>query len=145
MDEIHFEPAYGGAHYVAVLGSLVPGAAALVHSLARGADARGFTISVLLLVVLPLAAQARHVRRVVFGSNLIVVRYLLRDRFYNYHEILRVSRGAVHTVRGTIPIGSWKNRDAFVQTLVELRDRGVLSGATFDGDLASGVSAATET
>lgn len=145
MEEMHFEPAYGGGHYVAVLGSLVPGAAALVYSLVRGADARGFTVSVLLLVVLPLVAQARHVRRVVFGENLIVVRYPLRDRYYNYHEILRVSRGVVHTTRGTIPIGSWKNGDAFVHTLVELRDRGVLSGAEFDGDSVGRVSTAAET
>ena len=135
MDAIIFEPEHRPAHYVVLICSVLPGAIGLVMSAAMGLGREAMVVSALLTFAIPMAVRSRHVRRVVFDKDLIVVRYLLMDRYFKYKEFLKIGSDAVITPRGRIEIGRWLNRVGFLELLRAQRARGVFTDAQFEPEV----------
>lgn len=132
MEDQHFDPVYPFGHYVLILVSVLPGVLGLALCVALALSRQAVMVSVVLTLGFPLILRARHVKRVVFGENLIVVRQLFRDRYYNYTEFTHVGPNRVLTTRGEIRIGDWVNRRAFLDALRAMHQRGLLDKTEFD-------------
>jgi len=138
MEVIIFEPEYRPAHYAALFATLVPGVAGMALTAALGLGRGALYASLVLLFALPMLVRAKHIRRVVFDENLIVVRYLLMDRYFKHKEFHKIGTHAVVTPRGHIQFGRWLNRLAFLETLQALHARGVFVDTQFDPDVPAG-------
>lgn len=132
MEDRFFDPEYPASHYVMLLIATLPGLLGIVASVALGLGREITIVSLVIAVLLPLLLRTGHIRRVVFGSDLVVVRSLLHDRYFNYQELQRVESDRVLTPRKPIHFGNWVNRRSFLDMLWALRDQGWLAKTEFD-------------
>ena len=138
MEDLHFDPVYPARHYLVLFVGVVPGLIGLAVCATLGLGRQAVIVSIVLTLGLPMVLRASHVKRVVFGENLIVVRQLFRDRYFNYTEFTRVEPHRVFTKRGILRIGGWVNRESFLDVLRAMRDRGVLDNTEFARDVLTG-------
>ncbi len=132
MEDRFFDPVYPASHYVMLLVAALPGLVGIVASAALGLGREVTIVSLVGAVLLPVCLRIGHVRRVVFGADLVVVRSLLRDRYFNYQQLQRVEPNRVLTPRGPVQFGNWVNRRGFLDILWALRDQGWLEKTEFD-------------
>jgi hypothetical protein len=138
MEDLHFDPVYPARHYVVLFVGLLPGLVGLAACLTLGLGRQAVLVSIVLTFALPMILRASHVKRVVFGEHLIVIRQLFRDRYLNYTELKRVETHRIVTVRGDLAIGVWLNRESFLDVLRAMRDRGLLDKTDFARDTRDG-------
>lgn len=115
-----FEPLYEIVHFAKIAGSYMPGAAMVVAAHFMGYGNGSIIVIVAIALFSPVFFRIRHIRSIVFGSSMVVIRSVLQDRYVKYTDFDAM------LVHHDPLLAGWKNRTAFDQSIEEMRDRGVL-------------------
>ena len=123
-----FEPVYRPVHYLLPALVYLTGAVVLLQLFLAGWSLSALAGTGVLVLFLPLLAGVGHIRQIVFGECLVVVRGVLRDRYYNYSDFSVLAGDG-----SRFPCAAhWRNREAFICSIAEMRAQGVFGESGSD-------------
>ena len=129
--DVVFEPQYGAGHYAVLSCVWLAVVVTFLTCMATGVELRVAVLASVAVSSLPLILRIRHTKRIVFGDQMVVVRYLLSDKYLTYSDIMSVDRREIRTLKGDIRCGNWRNMEAFLDMMAELKDLGRITEKQF--------------
>jgi len=75
----------------------------------------------------------KTVSRIVFGTNIVVIRYVFRDSYFNYKQIESLFPDGMQTVRGRVRLCCCANNEEFKDVCTRLAKRGSLAKSALKG------------
>jgi len=136
VEDTFFEPRYRISRTLLVLASTLPGLACVAACAGLGLGRHPVILALMVALLPPALLRIGHVRRIVFGENLIVVRFVFGDSYCNYQQVQRVDDSYFWTEKRRVYIGGWLNRKAFYEMVRALKGQGRLSHVALSGDAA---------
>jgi hypothetical protein len=136
VEDLFFEPHYPLRHHLLVAAAAGLGLAGLAVSAGLGLGRPAITLVLAGALLLVALTRIRHVRRVVLGENLVVVRFVFGDSYCNYKQIQRVDDTHLWAENKRVYIGNWTNKQAFYDIVWSLKDNGKLAHIALSGQAA---------
>lgn len=124
MEEQIFTPRYPTNHYLKLALGVLPAIAFLAFIAMTGRMNTLVLLGTLASVAVAYLLCMHHIKHIRFGEHLVVVRTLLRDRYFSYQEFSPHIPGTIVTPRGRIVYGGWKNCPAFTELLSQCEQHG---------------------
>jgi len=123
MKNQDFEPEYDKKHYIALSITYGIGVIVLLCAVLLKLSPIIIVLASIYLIFIPPILKITHIRKIEFGKNMVIIRFLLTDRYFNYPEFKRLCDNPKDASKKKIQINSWNNNREFLELCHTMYDR----------------------